>query len=241
MASVLPGGVCVLQRNVCILRLAKLDADCSPSGGADSGIVTTGIVSMTATPNVEEGVVAEPKNGCGRILATVTDPDIVKYYDVDGEIATHDVEMMTILFGGSSTILGKSGGPHANQAIGWASPGPDTNRGNGVYLEVITQVFAIGAGDCVPVSSSYPPYVGHIFGKVYAVPGERTFENDVANVAFTGKAYQNPALFDGPWNDFPGAGYIPTRPYVTAGYSQTQFDAINAVAGCGLKTLPAGS
>ena len=61
-----------------------------------------------------------------------------------------------------------------------------------------------------------PPYAGHIFGKVLMTLGDRTFENDIANVSFTGKAFQNPDLFNGPWNDWPGAGYIPTAPYVTS-------------------------
>ena len=90
----LPVDVCIGQRNVCILRAAKLDDDCSPLGGADSGVVTVGIVTMTASAEIEEGTIAEPKTGCGDIAFTVADPDILKRYNVTGEILFHDVEMM---------------------------------------------------------------------------------------------------------------------------------------------------
>lgn len=241
MASALPGDICVLQRNVCLIRIAKLDADCSPTGGADGGIVSAGIVSMTASPEIEEGTIAEPKNGCGRIMATVSDPDIIKRYNITaGEIATHDVEMMYLLFGGE-LVVGKAGGSYPSLNIGWASPNTLSGARTGVYLEVITQQFGEGLGDCTSLAANFPPYVGHIFGKVLAIPGDRAFENDVANITFTGKAFQNPSLYDGPWNDYPGTGYAKNSPYQTVGYSAAEYNAILAVSGCGYVTLPAGS
>lgn len=236
----LPGDVCIGQRNVCILRAAQLDDDCSPLGGADSGVVTVGIVTMTASAEIEEGTIAEPKTGCGDIAFTVADPDVLKRYNVTGEILFHDVEMMQILFGGT-LIEGAAGGDFAGLSLGWASPGPDTPRGNGVYLEVISQNIGQGLGECGGGESGFAPYAGHIFGKVLMTLGDRTFENDIANVSFTGKAFQNPHLFNGPWNDWPGAGYIPTAPYVTIGYSSDEYDAILASAGCGFQALPTAS
>jgi hypothetical protein len=170
----------------------------------------------------------------------VSDPDVLKRYNLTGEIATHDVEMMEVLFGGS-LVKGRAAGSYSAQNIGWASPNTSTTGQNGVYLEVITQVFAEGAGDCSSAVGGFPPYVGHIFGKVRAIPGDRTFENDVAQVTFSGKAFQNPNLFDGPWNDYPGTGYIPNSPYSTVGYSSAEYNAILAVSGCGYLALPAAS
>jgi hypothetical protein len=221
--------------------MAKLDADCSPLGGVDSGIVSAGIVTMTAEPEVEEGTVAEPKNGCGRILATVSDPDIIKRFNITGgEIAFHDVEMQELMFGGG-LVKGKASGSYANENIGWYSPGTSSPNPRGVYLEVITQTFAEGLGDCAGAAADFPPYVGHIFGKALLVRGSINFANEVTNVTFTGKAFQNPNLFDGPWNDYPGIGYIPNAPYSTVGYSEAEYNAILAVAGCGYLTLPAAS
>ena len=237
----LPVDVCVGQRNVCLLRAARLDTDCSPMGGADQGIVTIGLVTMTASPEIEEGTVFEPKNGCGQIAFSVADQDIIKRYNLTGEILFHDIEMMYVLFGGtliggtalySPSMVGKN--------VGWAAPGPNSAASNGVYLEVITQNVTEGAGDC-STGSTFPAYTGHIFGKAKLVPGDRTFENDVANVSFTGKAFQNPALFNGPWNDYKGLGYIPTSPYVTVYYTQADYNTILATAGCGFVSLPTAS
>jgi hypothetical protein len=244
MASALPGDFCVMRKNVCILRVARLDTDCSPTGGADSGIVSAGIVTMTASPEVEEGTVFEPKNGCGRILATVSNPDILKRYNLTGEILTHDVELIELMFGGS-LVKGRAAGSFSAQNIGWASPGPSSPRHNGVYLEVIAEQFAEGAGDCAATGTGFVPYTGHIFGKALLTPGDNVFEEDVATVQFTGKAFQNPNLFDGPWNDFPGvtngSPYVPNAPYSFVGYSTAEYNAIAALAGCGYLSLPAAS
>jgi hypothetical protein len=237
----LPGdNVCVGERNVCIIRGALLAADCAPLGGANSGFVSAGIVTATASVEVEEGTVAEPKTGCGVIAFSVSDPDVLKRMNLTGEILWHDPEMKYILFGGE-VVEGATGGPNDGETIGWAAPGPDTPKGNGLYLEFITQNVGQGAGECGGGDGGFLPYTGHIFGRVFLVPGDRTFENDVANVLFTGKAFQNPSLFDGPWNDWPGDGYIPTSPYVTVQYTQAEYDAILAEVSCGWATLPSGS
>jgi hypothetical protein len=236
----LPGDVCIGERNVCVFRAAALDASCTPVGGAGTGIVTVGLATMTASPEVEEGTVAEPKNGCGTILFTVSDPDVTKRYNLTGEFLFHDLEMFSLLFGGE-LIVAPGGHPNAGDTIGWASPGPDSPVHNGVYLEVITQNVGQGLGDCGGGATGNLPYTGHIFGKVRLVPGDRTFENDVAVAAFTGKAFQNPNLYDGPWNDWPGGGYIPTSPHVVIEYTQDEYDAILADAGCGLQATPAAS
>ena len=106
---------------------------------------------------------------------------------------------------------------------------------------MITEQFAQGAGDCATAVGGHVPYTGHIFGKVLFTPGDNVFEEDVATVQFTGKAFQNPNIFDGPWNDYTGIGYVPTSPYVFTGYSTVEYNAIAALAGCGYVVLPAAS
>jgi hypothetical protein len=60
-------------------------------------------------------------------------------------------------------------------------------------------------------------------------------------VPCTGRATSNPALFNGPWNDWVGDGYIPNSPSVEVQYSRAEYEAIAAVARCGFQTLPAAS
>lgn len=243
MASNLAGGINLGHLGACVVRAAKLDTDCSPLGGTDSGWVTTGLVTLTATPDIEEGTVFEPKTACGAIAYTYERPDLVKRYNLSGEFIFFDPEGSEILFGGQ-TILGNASGDFNNEVIGWASPNyadVTASPPNGVYFEVISQVAAEGAGSCIAGGEGYPQYFGYIFGKVLFTPGERTFEDDFARQAFTGKATANPALYDGPWNDWPAQGYIPNSPYLYVGYSAEEYAAILATAAPGYQTLPAGS
>jgi len=240
MASNLAGDICIGQFNVCIFRAALLDASCKPLGGADSGVVTAGLVSMTATPDIEEGTVFEPKTGCGNIAFTYEEPDRIKRYNVSGSFIFVDPELKRILFGGG-LVTGSALSDFTGEVIGHAMPKYDDVPNASVYLEVITQASGQGIGDCVGESGNFPTHIGYIFGKTRLVPGEATFENDVHQVTFSGKATNNPNLYNGPWNDWPGTGYIPNSPLIQVGYSTDEYEAIEALARCGYQTLPAGS
>lgn len=240
MTTNLAGGVCIGELQACIVRAAVLDTDCTPVGGVNGGIVTAGLVTMTADPDIEEGTVYEQKNGCGDILFTYEKDDVVKRYNISGEFGFSDFEMMAMLFGGS-TILGKGGGDFAGEVIGYADRLYTAGRRNGVYLEVITTAITEGAGDCVVVGSEAPYAIGHVFGKVKLVPGSQNFADDIKRLAFTGKGTNNPNLFNGPWNDFPGAGYAPNSPHFAVGYSADEYADIAALVSCGYQDLATGS
>lgn len=241
MASNLAGNVCIGQLNACVLRAARLGSDCHPSGGADSGIVTAALATLTADPEVEEGQVFEPKNGCGTILYTFKQEDRIKRYNLSGELLFFDYEMMALLFGGS-TILGKAGGSFAGKVIGYADRLYSAAPRNGTYLEIVRQVVTPDGGDCAQSAGVIlPAAVGHIFGKVKLIPGSVTFENDVARVTFTGYGENNNWLTNGPWNDWPGTGYVPNSPHVEVEYTQTEYNAILATVTCGHQLLPTGS
>jgi hypothetical protein len=240
MATNLAGGVCLGQHSACILRAAKLATDCSPLGGADSGIISNGISTITVSADVQDAIVFEPVNGCGDIAFTYEKPARVRRRNITGELIFHDWEMMETLFGGS-LVIGSAGSDFPTDVIGWAEPDFTEDDPDPVYFEVIVRTAARGAGECSVGGAEVPYAVGHIFGRARLTLGDRTFENDVANVAFTGVSASNPALFNGPWNDYPGVGYIPTSPWVQVAYSRAEYDAIADLAGCGYKTLPAAS
>lgn len=240
MPSNLPSLVNLGEIGACILRIAALDDDCSPLGGNGSGYVTAGLADMTASPDIEEGTVFEPKNGCGTTLYTFQRQDRIKRYNLSGNLYFFDDEGMYLMFGGQ-VVLGRAGGSFPGDTIGWAAPNYNSAATNGVYLEVITQRIGEGAGDCITSGTGFPSYTGHIFGKVLMTPGEITFQDEALQLPFTGKASANPNLFNGPWNDYPGAGYIPNSPYVRVGYTQAEYEAIVADVAAGHQDLPAGS
>jgi hypothetical protein len=240
MASNLAGGVCIAELQACVVRAARLDSDCTPTQGTNGGIVTAGIVTLTADPIIEEGKTYEQPNGCGSILYTVTKDDKLKGQTLSGEFGFSDFEMMALLFGGD-VILGKGGGEFAGEVIGYADPLYNAPPRSGVYLEVITNVVEEGAGDCITSGSARPVAIGHIFGKAKLTQGSKNFADDVRRITFTGKGTNNPNLFDGPWNDFPGAGWAPNTSYFTVGYSQTEYDAILGAVTCGYVDLEVAS
>jgi hypothetical protein len=240
MTTNLAGGVCIGELQACIVRAAVLDTDCTPVGGVNGGIVTAGLVTLTADPDIETGTIYEQKNACGDILFTHEKDDVIKRYNISGEFGFADFEMMAMLFGGS-TILGKGGGAFAGEVIGYADRLYTAARRNGVYLEVITTAITEGAGDCVVAGSEAPFAVGHVFGKCKLVPGSQAFADDIKRLAFSGKGTNNPNLFNGPWNDFPGAGYAPNSPHFAVGYSVAQYEAIAATVTCGYQDLAVGS
>jgi hypothetical protein len=241
MASNLAGDICVGQHSVCIVRAAVLKPNCRPLGGVDSGFVSAGIITATASPQLREGQTFEPETGCGRIAWTYEQPDQIRSFDVSGELTFFDHEMMEILFGGE-LIVGGSQSDFSGEVIGWAAPNYTDDPPPPIYLEFITLTAAEGLGNCqASVEDSVPSAVGHIFGKVRLAPGDRTFAAEAATVAFSGNAVANPNLFDGPWNDWPGTDPIPNSPYVQVSYSLDEYEAIADLAACGYQTLPSGS
>ena len=240
MPSNLPAAVNVGQINACLFRVARLASDCTPEQGDCSGYVTAGLATFSSSPDIEEGTRIEPKNTCGDIMYTYEAASVVKRHNLTGELFFFDPEAAYVLFGGS-VLLGVGGGDYAGEAIGWASPNYTDPQTNGVYLEIITTAIGEGAGDCQGADGTYPPYIGHIWGKAKLTIGDRSFEEDAARLTFTGTATGNPSLYDGPWNDYPAAGYVANTPYQWVGYSQTEFETILADAGPGCADLPTAS
>lgn len=238
--SNIAGNANIGELGAVVVRAARLLNNCTPAGGANGGIVTAGLMQMTADPVVEEGQVFEPKNGGGKYLYVVEREDVIKRQTLSGEFGFSDFELMELLFGGT-TILGKVGGDFAGEVIGYADRLYSAAPRAGCYFEVITEAVEEDAGSCLASDGSVPVAIGHIFGKVKLVPGSAAFGDDVFKVTFSGKGTNNRNLFNGPWNDYPGAGYIPNSSHVRVGYTQAEYDAIVAAIAPGYQALPTGS
>jgi len=235
MATNLAGDFCIQQYGVCHLRVSRLGSNCAPLTGANNGAVSASILTLTASPEIEEGQAYEFKNGCGVLIANALDCDRIKRWNLTGELLTFDYELLEIMFGGE-LITGAVASSFAGEVIGWASPGSTADCSNGAALEVWTKI-SVGPGSCTPAANP-PLFTRHIFPKVVFTPGDKTFENDIARVAFTGKAVENPAWGNGAFNDYPGVYPGPLE----SGYFQFVEAAMPSgvtTAGCGYVTVPA--
>lgn len=231
------------QLGASLVRVASLDTDCSILGGNCSAFITTALTSINPEPDVEEGTVFEPKTAGGTTFYTYRRPDVVKRINMTIEFIGLDWEQEKILWGGN-TIIGDAGSFSPSDVVGYAYPDAADTPYSGVYVEIIRQQVAKGAGDCVTSGGGFAPYVGHIFGRAKLVRGGETFEDAPGAISATGFTTSNPNLYDGPWNDWPGAApyaYIPTSPWIEIGYTQAQFDSMFALAGAGCIDLAAGS
>lgn len=235
MTTNLPGGRCLFEKNVCYLRAVRLGSNCSPLVGPNNAAVTTGILTMTRSAEIEDGTEFDFKNGCGSTIAYAQDPDNLKRFNLTGTLYTMDHELFEVLFGGE-LIVADTGESFQGQNIGYARPlGRQT--GSGVSLEVWTEaVFGIGGG--CSTDTSAPSYVRHVFPRVLLTEGDRVFENEKGSVTFNGKAFANPAWGNGGFNDYPGVYPGPTE----SGHFEFQEVALPASvsgAGCGYITVPA--
>lgn len=237
MPSNLPGeGICIGSHSVCLLRAARLNPDCSPEGGDSSGIISTGIITLTLTPEMQDDTNFEPEDGCGRTLWTYSKLGRVRRYTLAGSMGYHDWEMMELMFGGE-LIIGNATSGFDGEVIGWALDDYTEEDPPNLYFEVFTPNVGAGVGECTTDVVDFPPVSGHILGKVRLRPDATTFERAERFVTFTGVAESNPNLGIGPWEDWPGTGTIPRKPYQTVGYSQAAYDAILADARCGYVDL----
>src|SRR5688500_3996315 len=119
MATNIAGNVCIGQLNACVVRVAPLDADCTPTGGTNGGLVTAALVPLTADPDLEAAQMFEPKNACGSILFTSETEARIKRYNLSGEFGLFDWELMKAMFGGD-LVLGRAAGSYSGKVIGYA-------------------------------------------------------------------------------------------------------------------------
>jgi len=193
------------QLQACILRAVRLSAACVPLSGSTDIVTTSALVSLQATPDVDEASKFEVKNACGNLAWTQESGcDKIKRFNLTLELATYDYELLSLLTG-AQLITAKSGvspSGWASKTIGIAMPGLDTACNNGVAIEVFTKT-AYSTGACT--ESNGPAYVRHIFPRAFLTPGERSFENDVATVKLSGYSTANPAWNTGSTADWDGS------------------------------------
>jgi len=200
-------------------------------------VATSAIIKLNASPTVEAGETYQLKNGCGNIAVRKKEADKLTEMGISLELATKDFELIELLTG-ASLIVNAEATP---KNIGFARRGIGLADPSAVSLEIWTTSID-ESGACAAVGAN-PGWYRVIYPRAVFTLGDNTIENGVATVAMAGFGTNNPVWGNGPWNDYPGAGYIPTSGYVQIGYSAAQYAAILAqvTSGYTLANLPAGS
>lgn len=172
-------------------RFVQLDTDGSFLSGSLNAYATDSNISLAIGYNNEAGDDFTQKNGSGDICYAFLDPDKFKNVTFALSFCDHDPDAQVLLIGGTRITDG-------GDTIGAALPRVGTaGNEDGVYMEGWTLNIE-GSG----IDADFP-YVRHVFGKTRWAPADKTLENNPIVQAFTGVGYENPNVFDGPFDDLP--------------------------------------
>jgi hypothetical protein len=176
-----------------VVRVARLDAACSPVSGATNGAASKAVITLQAAAEQETGDEFNQKNGLGDLLISVKDNDKLKRMNLTLDLATRDFELIEVMTG--ATLL-TSGGVN----IGIARRGTSSTAPDPVSVEIWTKV-ATSSGSCASTGSGQ--WFRNVYPKVVWTLGDSDFGNSIATVKMTGVAEGNPNWgANGPFNDW---------------------------------------
>lgn len=167
---------CVTPIKASVIRLIKLDSCGVPVTGASSAVVTfNGFISVSVTPDYEEGTEFVQKRADGSLCVVDKDPNELKRVGLEVEVCTMDPDFQVIA---SGERLLTTSAPVSGTGVAYGE-GPLTAR---FSLELWQPIS--GAGACTPDGTQQ--YVYWLFGNVgNTMVGDFTFENDVFTYSFS--------------------------------------------------------
>lgn len=200
--------------NGVVVRATRLNPDGTVKTGENNSYVMKSFISLSFTPEYEDGEELTQKDASGAVCATFRSPDTLKRVNLELAICEPDPEFTELISGG--TLLTDTDGTNT---VGWAAPeiGVDALP-DGVALEVWSN--AIQGGK----RASTNPYWRWVFPfATMRQSGDRVIENGLLANTFEGWAVGNAQFGRGPGGD--GAGspwpHISTRAYQYARSADT--------------------
>ena len=171
------------------MRLTKLDACGVPVVGPKSTLVTSGIVKIGLSAEIEDGEETTKKNGNGDICVQHKDPDQLKYIKPEIEFCGVDPEAWSLITG-QPLVLDASGTPNP-VGIKLGSQPIETN----FALEVWTDIpGAACGGGAKPFGYFLLPFVGS--GRL----GDFDLEVAVANFTVSAQTKGGAGWGSGPYD-----------------------------------------
>lgn len=174
------------------IRASRLTASGAITTGEEASYVLENFISVSFTPEYEDGDEFVQKAANGTVCATYKAPDTLKRVTLELAVCNPDPELSELLAGG--LLLQEDG-----TSIGYASAlvGQDANP-NGVGIEVWSRAIQDGK----PAATN--PYWRWVFPYVILRPsGERVIENGLLANTFEGWGVGNVAFAGGPTGDWP--------------------------------------
>ena len=176
------------------LRATRLGPNGAPLVGANSAYVqTSSFISLSFTPELEEGDEFTQKGANGEVCATFKMPDTLKRVNLELAICDPDPEFTHLVSGGTLLTVTPGGGG-TPETVGWAAQETGIDAlPDGIALEVWTNAITDGKRD-----NTYP-YYHFIFPFVNLRPsGDRVIANEIMAQTFSGSGVGNIGFGEGP-------------------------------------------
>lgn len=172
-----------------VIRVTRLNPDGTLATGTTDSYVTKSFISVSMTPEYEEGDEFTQKNAGGEVCVTYKAPDTLKRVNLEIAICDPNPEFTELVSGGALLT-----GATTSDTVGWAAPliGQDAMP-NGVAVEVWSKAIVDGK------PASVNPYYHWVFP--YAIlrqGGDRVIENGILATSFEGWAVGNDGFAEGP-------------------------------------------
>lgn len=188
------------------IRITRLGSNGAPLSGANNSYITKAFVSLSLSPEFEDGDEFTRKAASGDVCVSVRTADSLKRVNLSISLCNVDPEFTQMISGG--VLLESTPG----NTVGWLAPevGVDPNP-NGVAIEVWSK--ATLNGKPAPTDPYYHWLIPYA---VMRLSGEQVIQNDLLETTFEGWGVGNAAFGDGPaaplwpWQSDRAYGYTRT-------------------------------
>lgn len=177
------------------LRLVRLNSAGVPLLTISDIYVLNSFITVSFTPEYEDGEELTQKTAAGEICTNYKMPDVLKRVTLELAVCDPDPELDALLVGNSYLLSNGSG-----QNVGWAAPPVGVSTaGNGVALEVWSAAIVNGK------PSTTLPYWRWLFPLTYLRPsGTREVGASIMANTYSGYGIGNSSYGDGVNNTWAG-------------------------------------
>lgn len=182
--------VCPAILHFCRVRLTRLDTVGNVAAPPNNSYVSAGAISLQYGSEVSTGEDRELKTGCGCIIASAKDPDIVKRFNFELTMATFEPVLFEMLTGATIKLDG-------SDPIGIDFPDQTDCDFEPSY--VAFEGWADAYDGNAPDQTR--PYFYVVWPSTTWTIGQTTLQNDFAQLPLTGFSRSNALWGHGPYGD----------------------------------------
>lgn len=205
---------CGVPLGLCAMRITRLDETGAVSSETDNAFVTTELISLQLTPNVEAGADITLTGGCDCVISTYKGVDKLKRFDFTITSPKLSPAMYEMMLGG--TLISNAGDP-----VGTVWP---VALSCGDVQDMVALEFWVKHWTSDGAQDSTYPWIHHVYPATLWQIGQQQFQNDFAQPTLTGFSRANQEWGDGPYNDGPFSEFGTPVNISTGGFFYTAID-----------------